>query len=307
MVSARDDCPFCQIVQGDGLDAREVYRNEHVVAFVPLEPATLGHTLVVPRHHIPDIWSLDRETADHLTQATLQLSNAVRRATQPEGLSIIQSNGEVAAQTVFHLHVHIVPRWSGDPVGGIWPPETSYPEAEKHQVWKRLRRECQKAQAMTQSSAKITVAPDDRRKHLDFIQSVVTRMSSASSTAKGWLLPVVTVAYGFALTEKAESVALLGVVAVLLFALLDANYLRQEKAYRRLYDAVARETRDVPLFCLDPSNADDPGPPAVTLWSKAMRRLQKWVPSRGVWLSWSIAPFYGGLIITGILVFLTAR
>lgn len=81
--------------------------------------------------------------------------------------------------------------------------------------------------------------PEDKRKHLDFIQSVITRMSAASSSAKAWLLPVVTAAYGYALTQNADSVALLGLGATLLFAYLDANYLPQEKRFRALYKTVA--------------------------------------------------------------------
>ena len=107
------DCPFCDIVRRDE-HAREVYRDEHVVAFFPLEPATLGHTLIVPRMHIPDIWSLDDDTAGHLARVTVRLSAAVREALSPAGLNVIQSNGAAATQTVFHLHVHVVPRWEGD-------------------------------------------------------------------------------------------------------------------------------------------------------------------------------------------------
>lgn len=136
------DCPFCEIVQQDDRDAREVYRDEHVVAFFPLEPATLGHTLVVPRQHVPDIWSLDEDTAAQLARVTVRLANVMRRALQPEGLNVIQSNGEVATQTVFHLHVHIVPRWAGDAVGRIWPPETDYSESEKDAAWETLRTAC---------------------------------------------------------------------------------------------------------------------------------------------------------------------
>ncbi|WP_139337868.1 hypothetical protein [Micromonospora avicenniae] len=149
--------------------------------------------------------------------------------------------------------------------------------------------------------------PDDRRKHLDYIQAVVTRMSSASSAAKGWLLPVVTATYGYSLTKKDSSVAILGVGAVLLFGFLDANYLRQEKAYRRLYDAVARGTKDIPLFSLDPSHADDPIPPAATRVQEIQLRVSRWFPDRNVWLSWSVAPFYGAVVIVGCLIALVAR
>jgi histidine triad (HIT) family protein len=133
-------CPFCRIVRGEDPGAREVFRNEHVVAFLPLEPATPGHTLVVPRGHVPDLWSLDGDVAAHLARATLRLSEAVRRATDPEGLNIIQSNGKAATQTVFHLHVHIVPRWTGDRMGPIWPAAGRAPETDG--VWQAVRREC---------------------------------------------------------------------------------------------------------------------------------------------------------------------
>lgn len=153
-----------------------------------------------------------------------------------------------------------------------------------------------------------TVDPDDRRKHLDFIQAVVTRMSAASSTAKSWLLPVVTATYGYALTQGVASVALLGLGAVLLFAFLDANYLRQEQAYRRLYDTVARNTRVVTCFSLDPSDADDPIAKAASRREKIVHQVRRWLPlDRAVWLSWSVAPFYGALLIAGIVTVLAAK
>jgi histidine triad (HIT) family protein len=78
------DCPFCEIVQREVPDAMEVFRDEHVVAFFPLKPATLGHTLVVPRVHIPDIWSLDDATAQRMAVVTMRLSAAVREARTPD-------------------------------------------------------------------------------------------------------------------------------------------------------------------------------------------------------------------------------
>lgn len=142
VVSAVDDCPFCEIVQRDDPDAREVYRDENVVAFFPTEPAVLGHTLVVPREHVPDVWSLSEGSASHLARATVRLGGAIREAVEPEGLNIIQSNGEAATQTVFHLHVHLVPRWDGDAMGTIWPEETDYSERAKDQMQDRVRQAC---------------------------------------------------------------------------------------------------------------------------------------------------------------------
>jgi histidine triad (HIT) family protein len=142
-VAASDpDCPFCRIVREEDPNVREVYRDEHVVAFFPTNPAVLGHTLVVPRDHIADIWALDLDTATHLARASLAISFAVRSALRPDGLNIIQSNGNAATQTVFHLHVHVVPRQFDDQMGQIWPPQTHYTEDQKDATWEQLLREC---------------------------------------------------------------------------------------------------------------------------------------------------------------------
>ena len=138
-MSVEPGCPFCKIVALKDPAAREVYRDDHVVAFFPLEPATLGHTLIVPRNHLPDIWSLDDETAMHLALATTHIAKTVRAAMHSEGLNVIQSNGRAATQTVPHLHVHIVPRWSGDAIGPIWPLATDYSESAKDSAWEAIR------------------------------------------------------------------------------------------------------------------------------------------------------------------------
>lgn len=136
------DCPFCSIVQQDDPDVREVYRDGTVVVFFPDEPATLGHTLIVPLRHVPDIWSVDHDLAAHLGRATVDVAAAVKRAMKPDGLNIIQSNGDAATQTVMHLHVHVVPRWEGDQIGRIWPPESGYSEFQKDKAWDAIRAEC---------------------------------------------------------------------------------------------------------------------------------------------------------------------
>lgn len=147
---------------------------------------------------------------------------------------------------------------------------------------------------------------EDRRQHLAFIQAVVTRMSAASSAAKGWLLPVVTATYGYALTKQSGKVALLGIAGVILFAFLDANYLRQEKLYRRLYVTVANRKRPVSPFSLDPTEAGDPPSPDHPEPKKWLTAARRWIPEMKVWGSWSIAPFYGALVLIGLLITATA-
>lgn len=158
---------------------------------------------------------------------------------------------------------------------------------------------------MTDPATPPTPDPEDRRKHLDFIQAVVTRMSAASSNAKAWLLPVVTAAYGYALTQqKADSVALLGLGATLLFAYLDANYLRQEKRFRSLYKAVASGQYNIATFSLQPDDLPSEVPtkekgdwPAGT-----PRWINRLLPGPNVWFSWSVGVFYVPVALLGVVI-----
>lgn len=136
------ECPFCGIVERDDPDVREVWRDERAVAFFPTEPAVLGHTLLIPRFHVPDIWQLPDELAAHLGKVGVRLAAAIRKAVAPEGLNVIQSNGIAATQTVGHFHIHFVPRWTTDAFGPIWPSETDYSEGQKDETWERVKAAC---------------------------------------------------------------------------------------------------------------------------------------------------------------------
>lgn len=116
----RESCAFCRIADGKD-DARVVYEDERTVAFFPLNPATPGHVLVVPRVHVPDFLALDEATATGLAVSTLRVARGVRRSMAPAGMNVITSAGSAAQQTVFHLHIHVLPREDGDRVGDIWP------------------------------------------------------------------------------------------------------------------------------------------------------------------------------------------
>ena len=133
-----DNCDFCQIARHQET-ARIVYEDERTLAFFPLKPVVPGHTLVVPRQHVPDLWSLTLEDADPLTRTTLRIAKAIQTAMSPDGLNIINSVGEAASQTVFHLHVHLVPRSFDDAIGTIWPPSKPIPAEVKDEVLSNLR------------------------------------------------------------------------------------------------------------------------------------------------------------------------
>jgi len=116
------DCPFCAIAAGRDDQVEVVCSSDDWVAFFPENPATPGHTLVIPRKHIQDFWEVDAALEVGLFQALLRVGNAIWHAVKPEGLNLITSAGEAAEQTVLHLHFHIVPRWEDDRLN-IWPPK----------------------------------------------------------------------------------------------------------------------------------------------------------------------------------------
>ena len=115
------DCEFCQIVRGEKR-AHIVADASDTLAFFPLKPACLGHTIVIPKTHVRDLWAAGSLLDTGLMQAVIRVGHAINTALRPDGLNLISSAGEAASQTVFHLHLHVVPRWAGDHFGSIWPP-----------------------------------------------------------------------------------------------------------------------------------------------------------------------------------------
>lgn len=289
-------CDFCAIIAGDDPKVREIYRNDHVVAFQPTNPATLGHVLLVPRRHMENIWGLSSQEAEQLSQAALVLSDAIRAAVHPDGLNVIQSNGEVATQTIPHLHIHLVPRFVDDSMGDIWPVSTNFSEQAKDEVQSKIQESVQK----NPKTFEIQPTPEDRRKHLDLIQTVIARQAMASASAKSWLLPIIAAIFGFALTQESWQLGLIGTILILLFAYLDANYLHSEQTFRKLYTEVIRPGNQVPLYSLDPTDADSLAPQLA----KTFRNKDKktFLPPWTVWRSWSIAPFYIALVIVSLVV-----
>lgn len=135
-------CDFCRIGRGEDRSVEIICEGEAWIAFFPPEPATPGHTLIIPRAHVPDFWSLDEPLAGELARAAILLGRAIGRAVDPQGMNMITSSGEAAEQTVFHVHLHVVPRWRHDGFGRIWPPEQPTSDELKEDVAERVRGEC---------------------------------------------------------------------------------------------------------------------------------------------------------------------
>ena len=115
------DCIFCSIVAGD-IPATTVYEDEEVLAFMDIAPINPGHTLVIPKQHYRNIYDIPTEVGGKIMQAAVLLANAIRTALNTDGLNLVQSNEAAGFQTVFHFHLHLIPRWEGDPIRLPWRP-----------------------------------------------------------------------------------------------------------------------------------------------------------------------------------------
>jgi len=128
------DCIFCRIVAGDA-PAWRLYEDDVAVAFLDIGPATPGHSLVVPRRHAPDIWSLSEDEAASVMRAVHRLAARLRDRLRPRGMNVTQSNGAAAGQDVFHYHVHVVPRYGDDgfrlPMRPMRPPRDALAEVHR--------------------------------------------------------------------------------------------------------------------------------------------------------------------------------
>lgn len=103
-------CTFCRIVRGE-LPAYVVYETDRVMAFLDRHPVSRGHTLVVPKEHVETIY--DAAGMSYVWEAIVAVANAMRDALDPAGMNVDQNNGAVAGQEVFHLHSHLIPRYTG--------------------------------------------------------------------------------------------------------------------------------------------------------------------------------------------------
>lgn len=110
-----DDCTFCRIVDGEE-SAYVVHEDEATMAFLDINAVVEGHTLVVPKAHHRTLTDMDPDEVGRLFASTREVAAAVEAAIEPDGLSLFQSNGAAAGQDVFHVHVHLVPRWGDDDV-----------------------------------------------------------------------------------------------------------------------------------------------------------------------------------------------
>lgn len=115
------ECIFCAIIEGK-IPSAKVYENDHVFAFMDIAPANPGHLLIIPKQHYRNIFDMPAEVGAKIMEAAIPLAIAIQDALNPDGLNLFQSNEPAAFQTVFHFHLHLIPRWEEDPLRLPWRP-----------------------------------------------------------------------------------------------------------------------------------------------------------------------------------------
>jgi histidine triad (HIT) family protein len=120
-MSAEPDCLFCKIVAGE-IPATIVAQDERTIAFMDISPATRGHALVIPRAHARDVLDIDLEDLEAVAAVAQRIAASARANLGADGVTLLNSSGEAAWQTVFHFHMHVIPRYEGDPLKLPWVP-----------------------------------------------------------------------------------------------------------------------------------------------------------------------------------------
>ena len=123
-----DNCIFCKIAAGI-IPSATVYEDDDFRAILDIAPAHKGHVIILPKVHADNLFSLPDEVASKLLPVAKRVAAAVKRTTGCDGVNLLQNNGTAAGQSVFHLHVHVVPRFEGDGILPVWP-QGSYADGE---------------------------------------------------------------------------------------------------------------------------------------------------------------------------------
>ena len=133
------DCIFCKIANGE-IPAATIYEDEDFRVILDLGPASKGHALILPKSHAANIYELPDELAAKAMILAKKMATKMTEKLECDGFNIVQNNGEVAGQTVFHFHMHLIPRYAGDSVKLGWVPGTLTDEV-KQEVLEKLHEE----------------------------------------------------------------------------------------------------------------------------------------------------------------------
>ena len=130
------DCIFCRIVAGEA-PCHRVHEDELTLAFLDLFPVSRGHLLIIPKRHYSDLFGADDASLERVIAVSRRLAHALSRALEPDGIGVHQLNGSAAGQTIFHYHMHLIPRRVGDPI--LFHGRKEAPAQELAEAARRIR------------------------------------------------------------------------------------------------------------------------------------------------------------------------
>ena len=131
------DCIFCKIANGE-IPSATLYEDEDFRVILDLGPASKGHALILPKEHAANIYEISDDMAAKAMILAKKMATKMTEALKCDGFNIVQNNGEPAGQTVFHFHMHLIPRYEGDQVGITWKPGTLTDEV-KNEILEKLK------------------------------------------------------------------------------------------------------------------------------------------------------------------------
>ena len=135
----KDDCIFCKLANGV-FPTNSIYEDDDFNVILDAAPANRGHALILPKQHFDNIFEIDDETASKIMPLAKKIAGAVKKVTGCDGINVQQNNGPAAGQSVFHLHVHVIPRFDDDKFKLVWNPK-SFTDEEQAAVAEELRAE----------------------------------------------------------------------------------------------------------------------------------------------------------------------
>lgn len=134
----KDDCVFCKIINEE-IPSNTIYENSEFKVIMDIAPATKGHVLILPKEHFKDIYEIDAITAGKLFQLATVVARALKEVLHYDGMNVLQNNGLIAGQTVYHFHMHLIPRYEGDTVTVKWE-ENQMEDVDMEQLRQDIRK-----------------------------------------------------------------------------------------------------------------------------------------------------------------------
>lgn len=131
-----DSCIFCKIIKGD-IPSYTIYEDENVKVIMDIAPSAKGHAILLVKEHVANIFELNAELAGKVFSVVPKVAAAIKEELSCDGMNLLQNNGVEAGQTVFHMHIHFIPRWNHDTINIKWAP-LSYEDGEAAELANRI-------------------------------------------------------------------------------------------------------------------------------------------------------------------------